>query len=283
MRAAKFGILFITCIFLLTHFCVSCTPGQSQSAPTLNATAVSETRPELVKYFNGYTGTFVLYDMNANKYLRYNPERAAQRFLPASTYKIMNAMIGLETGVIPDEDYVIKWDGTHYDVAAWNQDQTFKSAFQNSVVWYFQELTRRVGKEKEQYYVDAVRYGNRDISGNLNSFWLDGGLRISADEQVDFLTHLYQNQLPFSDRSMALVKEMMVLEKTDAYQLSGKTGSVQRATPNIAWFVGYLELNNDVYFFATNIESPDQMKSVSGEIAEQITITILQNLGYLPE
>lgn len=247
----------------------------------MTAMPVSEIKPELEKYFQGFKGAFVLYDLNRNRYIRYNPERCAERFVPASTFKIMNSLIGLETGVIPDENYVIKWDGTQYDIPSWNQDHTLKTAIQNSVVWYYQELARRVGEKKMQYYVDAANYGNKDISGQIDSFWLEGRLGISADEQVEFLKRLYQGNLPFSQRSMNIVKTILVLERTESYQLSGKTGSVQRITPHEGWFVGYLETNGEVYFFATNFESPSPDGLANGDTARKISQDILQGLGLL--
>jgi beta-lactamase class D len=204
------------------------------SAPTPAATpppAPVQT-PDLAGYFQGFTGAFVLYDQTSGQTIRYNSQRCAERLLPASTFKILNALIGLETGVIPDEDYVIRWDGTQYPAAAWNRDHTLKTAMENSVVWYYQELARRVGREKMQQYVNAVGYGNQDISGKIDSFWLDGVLRISADEQVAFLKRLYQNDLPFSRRSMQIVRGMLVLEKSGETRLSGKTGSGQMGDSN---------------------------------------------------
>ena len=236
---------------------------------------------KLEKYFQGFSGAFVLYDQNKESYIRYKPEQCAERFLPASTFKILNSLIGLETGVIPDENYVIKWDGTHYEDSAWNQDHTLKTAFQNSVVWYYQELARRVGKDRMQQYVDAVGYGNKDIGGKIDSFWLDGALRISADEQVELLKRLYRDDLPFSQRSMKIVKEIMVVENADNYRLSGKTGSVWRVgTSRIGWFVGYVEEKDNVYFFATNIESSSP--EATGVKAKEIAQNILQSLGLLP-
>jgi beta-lactamase class D len=253
------------------------TPISSQATPTATAIPASEVRPELKSNFQGFTGAFVLYDLNRKRYIRYNPERCAERFIPASTFKIMNSLIGLETGIIPDADYVIKWDGTKYDIPAWNQDHTLRTAIQNSVVWYYQELARRVGEKKMQEYVDAAHYGNQDISGKIDTFWLEGGLRISAEEQVEFLKRLYKGELPFSQRSMNIVKEILVLEKTETYQLSGKTGSGQRITPHESWFVGYLEAQGNIYIFAANIESlgPDG----NGDKAKEIALNILQDLG----
>ncbi len=257
-------------------------PTPEAPAPTAtNSSPVTEVRPELDKYFQDSTGAFVLYDLNANRYIRYNPERCAARFIPASTFKIMNSLIGLETGVIPDQDYRIRWDGTKYDIPAWNQDHTLKTALASSVVWYFQELARQVGRDKMQSYVAAASYGNRDISGRIDSFWLDGELRISADEQVEFLRRLYLGELPFSPRSMNIVKDILVLDKSESYTFSGKTGSGQRLTPHVGWFVGYLETKGNAYLFATNYASSDPDGVANGESAKNKSRSILQGLGLL--
>jgi beta-lactamase class D len=286
------GFRFIIGLTLTTALLVGCAATQTTTAPTstasqpmptaTTASPASEVRPELEKYFQGSKGAFVLYDRNRNQYIRYNPERCAERFIPASTFKIMNSLIGLETGVIPDENYVIPWDGTQYAIPSWNQNHTLKTAILNSVVWYYQELARRVGKERIQSYVDAAGYGNKDISGQIDTFWLEGGLRISADEQVEFLKRLYQDELPFSTRSVNIVKAILVLEKADSFQLSGKTGSVQRLTPHEGWFVGYLETKGNVYVFATNFESTSSNGLANGETARKMSRSILQGLGLLP-
>lgn len=282
---------FITGFMLLSLLLLGCAETQTRSAPvptwspvsaTATASSSSEVKLELGTYFQGFEGAFVLYDLNSNQYIRYHPERCAERFIPASTFKIMNSLVGLETGVIPDENHVITWDGTPYDIPSWNQDHTLKTAIQNSVVWYYQELARRVGKEKMQHYVDAAGYGNQDISGQIDTFWLEGGLRISADEQVEFLKRLYQGELPFSTRSVNIVKEILVLEKAESYQLSGKTGSGQRIAPHVGWFVGYLETKGNVYFFATNIESSSSDGLANGDAARKTSRSILQGLGLLP-
>jgi beta-lactamase class D len=266
----RIGLIIV--ILLMGFVLIGCNGNQT----------TAEEKPELEQYFPEANATFVLFDLNQNTYIRYNPKRSAERFLPASTFKIINSLIGLETGVIPDEKYVIQWDGTPYDVPSWNQDHTLKTAIRNSVIWYYQELARRVGKEQMQESIDAIDYGNRDLSGAIDTFWLEGGLRISADEQVDLLKRLYANQLPFSTRTMEIVKEILVLEKTETYQLSGKTGSVQRVMPHTGWFVGYLETNGNVYFFATNYETTDSNGISNGETARKITTSILQGLELIP-
>lgn len=258
-------------LFVLLAGCVA-NPETPDPSPTAT--------PELKTDFEGFDGAFVLYDLNNDRYIRYNQEQCAERFLPASTFKILNSLIGLETGVILDEEYVIEWDGTQYQNPAWNQNHTLKTAIQNSVVWYYQELARRVGRKKIQEYVDAVGYGNQDITGKIDSFWLDGAVRISADEQIGLLKRLYHDDLPFSHRSMRIAREILILDETDAYRLSGKTGSGQVEGSYIGWFVGYVEEAGNVYFFATNIKSSSA--EANGVRAKEITHKVLQELGLIP-
>jgi beta-lactamase class D len=283
-----FWLKFAVCAFFWVALPAACggARGTAEGPPTPDRTAsiapLSAAGLEGEDYFQGGEGAFVLYDLQNDQYLRYNAERCAERFLPASTFKIMNSLIGLESGVIPDENFVIPWDGTPYPIPSWNRDHTLATAIRNSVVWYYQELSRRVGRDRMQSYVDAAGYGNRDISGPIDAFWLEGGLRISADEQVEFLRRLYLDELPFSAGTMRIVRKILVLEETESYQFSGKTGSVQRVPPHTGWFVGYLTVDGNTYFFATNYERSDPEEFASGEEAKTTTWNILKGLGLLP-
>jgi beta-lactamase class D len=270
MRKTFFAVFVL---FLLA----GCARPTSEPTP-----ALPEERADLAKYFDSYKveGAFVLYDLNANQITRYNPHRCAEQFLPASTYKIVNALIALETGAATGADYVIKWNGQQYSVPEWNRDQTLRSAMQYSVVWYYQELARREGQATIQKYIDAIDYGNRDIGGSANAFWLNGNLRISANEQINLLVRLYKGNLPFSKRNMDIVKDILVREKNDDYTLRAKLGSTTQDSTSIGWYIGYLEKDSNVYFFATNISSPTPDAQFSGA-RETITRNILKELGIL--
>lgn len=243
--------------------------------------------PDLSAYFKRFPGTFVLYDLKNDRYVRHDAARAAQRFPPYSTFKIPNSLIGVESGVIKDADFLIKWDAKKYppsgEVApfsSWWRDQTLRTAFKRSALWYYQELAERVGAEKMKEYVDKLNYGNRDTSGGLTRFWLNSTLRISADEQVEFLKALYREQLPVSKRTFGIVKEIMVLEETPAYKLSAKTGGGPLGEGKaLGWFVGYLETKGNTYFFATQIEGPNFLAIRDERI--NITKGILKDLGHL--
>jgi beta-lactamase class D len=216
--------------------------------------------PEWETYFKDYggKGCFILYDLHNDRYDSYNLPRCEERFLPASTFKIFNSLVALETGVIADEKTIIPWDGVDRGFTSWNKDQDMQSAIKNSTVWFYQELARRIGQERMQHYINLVGYGNKDISGGIDVFWLQGGLRISPQEQIEFLKRLYRNALPFSQRTIDIVKQVLVYEQTDAYTMRAKTGWVSRVKPEIGWFVGYVEQQANVYFFAINLELSKQ-------------------------
>lgn len=220
------------------------------------AAASQQERPDFGQFFKGagVEGTLILYDLNQDTYLVYQPDRADTPYLPASTFKILNALIALETGIIQDENVVIPWDGLDRAVVEWNQDLNMRSAIQYSAIWFFQELARRIGQERMRQYVDRVNYGNGEIGGGLDHFWLDGDLRISARQQVDFLRRFYSDDLPFSQRSVDIVKDLLIVEQTPDYTLRAKAGWVVLPEYQLGWWVGYLEQAGDVYFFALNID-----------------------------
>lgn len=256
-----------------------------------NATAqVTPTPQDLSRFFDGTTGAFVLYDLKRNHYVRYNEQRCQERFSPKSTFKIPNSLIGLETGVIRDAEFVIPWNRAKYPPQAdwnqepfihWGKDQTLRSAIKYSVLWYYRELALRVGAPQMKQLVTAFNYGNKEVSGRVDDFWLNNTLKISANEQVEFLKAFYTGRLPVSQRATEIVKDILVFEKTPAYTLSAKTGGGPVAEGiYIGWFVGYLEAQGNVYFFATNLEGT----SFAGIREKRIEVTkqILMKLGYLP-
>jgi len=240
-----------------------------------------EEAKELKKYFDeyGHEGCFVLYDLKKDLYIKYNPERCTEEFIPASTFKIFNSLVGLETGAVKDEFEVFKWDSVKRFYDKWNQDIDMVNAFKYSCVWFYQELARKVGAEKMQYYITLNNYGNKDISGGIDLFWLNGGLRVSADEQIEMLKKLYNNDLEFSQRSMDIVKQLMIYDQTEAYTIRAKTGWALRVEDQIGWFIGYVEKGSDIYFFATNLQSKQPEEGFKSR--QEITFKILKELKIL--
>ncbi|WP_202946236.1 class D beta-lactamase [Pseudomonas sp. S9] len=221
-------------------------------------------------------GTFVLFDPQQNKWLYHDEKRANTQYLPASTFKIPNSLIALETKVASGPNFELDWDSVKNPRQSWWPDSwakknTLHTALQNSVVWYYQEIARRIGQKRMQSYVDQFSYGNRNISGGIDQFWLTGGLRISAKEQVDFLQRFYGDKLGASEASTRTVKKMIVLEETPNYRLSGKSGWAglgEKGAPQTGWLVGYLERGKNVYFYAINIDIKK-----SEDAAKRMTIT----------
>lgn len=207
----------------------------------------------------GVEGSIIIYDANNNKFYEYNSLRNSKAFFPASTFKVLNTLIALETGVISDDVSVLSWDGIKRDIDVWNQDTNLRQAFKNSTVWFYQVLARKIGSERMQKFITQVGYGNQQIGKpeNIDKFWLEGLLQITPKQQIAFLQKVKSGNLPFSQRNLDLLKEIMIVEQTPNYTLRGKTGWVTSTNPGIGWFVGYLEQNNQVYYFTTNIDMPD--------------------------
>ena len=276
---------FLPLLFVLFSTCKKPKENRIEDRPNTEKKSREEVR-NLSSFFKaeGFdTGCFVLYDQNEDRYIRYNPKRCGDRFSPASTFKIPNSLIGLETGVIPDENFVLKWDGVKRWVPAWNQDQDLKAAIKNSTVWYYQELARRVGEERMKKFVTAFEYGNRDVSGGIDQFWLRGSLRISADEQIVFLRKLAADKLPVSKRTLDIVKKITVLEKTPEYTLHGKTGWAQSTDKDLGWLVGWVEKDKNIYFYAMNIEAVEPAKETFAQARHIILRAILHELNIIPE
>ncbi len=228
----------------------------------------------------GIEGSIVVYDQNKNQFYEHNAPRNSTAFFPASTFKIFNALVALETGVIRDEVTVLTWDGIQREIAPWNRDTNLRQGFKDSTVWFYQVLARKIGHERMQKFINQVGYGNRQIGTpeQIDRFWLEGPLQITPKQEIEFLQRLYRNDLPFSQRSLDLVKDIMVREQTPDYVLRGKTGWATSTTPGNGWFVGYLEQNNNVYFFATNI---DMRNDNDGVNRIEITRRSLKALGLL--
>lgn len=283
------GILLFACSF----GCAKAQIVKQTNAPERNNPPTEKTE-DLSRFFKNIEGTIVLYDAKNKRYLRHNEKRAATRFTPASTFKIPNSLIGLETGAVEDAETVIAWDKKKYSdtgwteppFSYWKQDHTLRTAIKYSVIWYYRELAMRVGEERMKNYVEKFEYGNQDISGGLSSkrmfeaFWLNSSLQISADEQIEFLRKLYDGKLPVAKRSTDIVKQILVLEETPDYKLSGKTGGVGNLNGKaLGWFVGYLETKDNTYFFALNMDGADYAAIRDKRI--DLTKQILSELGFM--
>ncbi len=273
MLTNRKAILFIAVCFLLF---TSCTVNKAKNDDSLK------------KYFdeNKVDGCFTMLDNATGEITVYNMKLDTMRFSPASTFKIVNSLIGLQTGVILDENMQIKWDGKirfypNGDTAKdWNRDMNMTEAFKASAVPYYQEVARRIGKDSMQQWIDSLGYGNKNISGPIDSFWLNGKLKISPDEQLGLVKRLYFDQLPFRKSVHQQVKDVMLQENNTAYKLSYKTGWGFGEDGNaLGWMTGWIEENNHVYFFVTFIKAPAREIDMQ-TVRMNITRSILKQYGF---
>lgn len=250
----------------------------SFSVVLLNSCSVNKAKTDdsLKKYFDEQKtdGCFSILDNRSGEITVYNMALDTVRFSPASTFKIINSLIALETGKASDEMMVIKWDSVTRSNPDWNKDLTMKEAFKVSCVPWFQEMARRIGRDTLQRYLDSMHYGNATIGSHIDSFWLDHSLRISPDEQLGLMKRLYFDQLPFQKRTQQLVREMMQQEQNTQYSLSYKTGwYITDATQSVGWVTGWIEENQHPYFFVLLVRTADtnaDMKSIRLKILRAI-------------
>jgi beta-lactamase class D len=235
----------------------------------------SEFREGLAKRFFdlGTDGTFVGYKVDDYLMIASDKVRSGEDKLPASTFKIPNSIIALETGVVgdPDKD-VFKWDGVTRSIEAWNKDHTLRSAIAVSAVPVYQEIARRIGAERMQKYVDLFEYGNRDIGGGIDQFWLTGNLRIDPVQQIDFVDRLRRGVLPVSKRSQELVRDILPVTKVGDAVIRAKSGllGAELGKPSLGWMVGWVEKGNMQTVFAMNMDCKEP-----AHIAARMTVTQL--------
>lgn len=222
-------------------------------------------------------GTMVVFDGRTKPggTFSFDRDRAAKRFSPASTFKIPHALFALDAGIIRDEFQVIPWDGKKRPYDAWNRDQTLRSSMRHSVVWVYETFAAAIGEDREREYMKRIKYGNADPTGD-KPFWVEGNLRISALEQVDFLRRLYENKLPLDVSTQRLVKDIMINEAGSDWILRAKTGW----SGTIGWWVGWVEKPDGAVFFALNIDTPNRMDDLSKR--EAIAREILKRIDAIP-
>ncbi|MEJ7587103.1 MAG: class D beta-lactamase [Ferruginibacter sp.] len=236
----------------------------------------------LKKYFDQHKveGCFTLFNNSDGKVTVYNMSLDTVRFTPASTFKIVNSLIGLETGKITDDSMIIKWDGVKRQREELNRDLNMREAFKISSVPYYQEVARRIGKDTMQQWLDTLHYGNMNLGNHVDSFWLDNSLKISPDEQLGLVKRLYFDQLPFQKRTQQIVRDVMTQEDNTQYTLSYKTGwGFDENKNSIGWMVGWIVENQHPYFFVTLVRSENPNVDMR-TIRLSITKGILKQLGF---
>lgn len=256
------GLCILAIVLAFTSF--SSTPG---------AEGKKTKELHIEQLFDGRDGTMVLKNLKNNQMYVYNRERSEERFTPESTFKVPNSLIGLETGAVRDEYEVKRWDGVIREFESWNRDHTLASAIRESAIWFYQDMARDIGVTNMEKFVNQIGYGNRDISGGIDEFWLDSTLEISAIEQVEFIESLVEEDLPFTEKNQKTVKRIMIQDEQDEYTLHGKTGT-RLSDMGLGWYVGFIETEKETWVFAVNLDG-------SGTVAKKITMETLKEMGII--
>jgi beta-lactamase class D len=229
-------------------------------------------------------GSTTIYDNNRHQWIYSDSLDAQKATLPASTFKVINLLIALETNVIRDEHEIVKWVGQVDTVLYGNRpeiyhDMTIQEAFELSAGWVFIDLAKRVGRDRYRHFLTECHYGNGDLREAGTDFWNIGSFGISPINQVNFLRNVYSGEVPFSKRNLAILKRVMVTEKGEGYTIRSKTGWTRYGGTDTGWWVGYVEKKGNAYFFATRLIKSLQVSNPNfGPCRKEITRTILHEL-----
>ncbi len=219
-----------------------------------------------------------------------------ERTVPASTFKVPHALIALDTGVVKDPEAMRKWDGTKYWIEAWHRDHNLRTAIYESVVWFFQQTARSIGRERMQRYLEAFDYGNADVSGQIDEFWLGGGsLQVSATESLRFWEAMVQDQLPLGSQHLPQLRSMLVRPPSSfngrlvgdqtappvdpLMVFSAKTGTGRHGEGSVTWLVGHVACPTQEYVFVSRVIAEEPPNRVSPAVTHGLQA--LDELGVL--
>ena len=240
------------------------------------------------KAFNDRDACFLITDLKTAKIVaEHNPNRCKERFSPCSSFKVPAAVMAFDKGILKDENQIIKWNGIKRDRPEINQDQTPFTWMKESVKWVTEWIMPQVGEKKIQNYLEAFRYGNRDFSGGLKDAWVTSSLKISAEEQISFLSRLWKDELPVSKHSMDLTKKIIFIKNLkNNVELYGKTGTgclvghacKERPGKMLGWFVGAAKAGANTYIFAANASDLKPLGPPGGTRLRKSVIEILEQM-----
>ena len=255
--------------------------GSGEAAPAAKETAEGGADGAAVP-LEGVThpGCFMLLELGKGPARWAGEQPCDERTTPASTFKIPHALVALDTGVVKDVDARAKWDGRKYWIESWHQDHSLRTAIYESVVWFFQGTARAIGRERMREYLQAFEYGNAEVEGKIDEFWLDeGSLRISPEEQLRFMSALYRDALPKGRAHVPVLREMLVRppssyasrmspgtplpEVHPQMVFSAKTGTGSRGDEAVTWLVGHVACPEREHVFVSRVIAPGEPDVIS--------------------
>jgi len=224
------------------------------------------------------SGVLVIYDGKKIQKFGNDVHRADQRYIPASTFKMLNALIGIQHHKTTPKE-VFKWDGQKRAFSSWEKDLTLAEAMQASAVPVYQELARRIGLELMTREVKRVGYGNKNIGTQVDNFWLVGPLKITPVEEVRFAYALAKQKLPFDQSTQQQVKGMLLVDEVHGTKIYAKSGWGMDVSPQVGWWTGWIEqANGKITAFSLNME---MSRPEHTEARKAIVYQALQQLDLL--
>ncbi|KEO75675.1 penicillin-binding transpeptidase domain-containing protein [Anditalea andensis] len=277
-------------IIAILSFIYGCTPPkQGEKQSNISVINDMEIHDNFKSYFDSceVEGSIVIYGIESKKWVVSDTVGVEFETLPASTFKIINLLIALETNTIKNENEIVNWMGS-IDTVKYGyrpdiyHDMPVKEAFELSAGWVFIELAKRIGKDTYKEYLTKSQYGNNNLSHTDEDFWNFGAFAISPKNMVAFLHALYEDRLPFSKRHMDIVKKVMIVEQTEYYTISAKTGWTRENDINLGWWAGYIETKRGTYIFATRLlQDRNRNRSDFGSCRKEITKKIFKDLRII--
>ena len=273
-------------LFALLSILLSCSQSVQKPKTAENDTQRTEVvRPDFQQILDSanVVGSVLVFDPQTNTAYSNDFKRCDKGYLPASTFKIPNSIIALETGVVENDSTLFKWNGEKRRLPVWEQDLIFRDAFRVSCVPCYQEIARNIGVKRMKEYLAKLNYGNMVVdSATIDFSGSKANPPSTMNQQLDFLKRFYNSELPISERTHEIMKRLMLIESNDSWTFSGKTGWAIRNGNNIGWFVGYLEKGNNVYFVVTNIEPNEAFNmDLFPKIRTQISLGAFRKLGLI--
>ncbi|MCH7351242.1 OXA-286 family class D beta-lactamase OXA-293 [Acinetobacter sp. NIPH 1958] len=275
--SAKLKILTLSISLVLGLPLMACQSFSQQKQQIM--TQKSEQQQIASLFQNAQTsGVLVIYDGKKIQKYGNDTSRAEHRYIPASTFKMLNALIGIQHHkTTPNE--IFKWDGRKRAFSSWEKDLTLAEAMQASAVPVYQELARRIGLELMTQEIKRVGYGNNNVGTQVDNFWLVGPLKITPVEEVRFAYALAKQKLPFDQSTQQQVKGMLLLDEVQGAKIYAKSGWGMDVSPQVGWWTGWIEqANGKITAFSLNME---MSQPEHAETRKAIVYQALQQLDLL--
>lgn len=114
---------------------------------------------------------------------------------------------------------------------------------------FYKNLVNEINYADWVEIVKEKQYGNANVSGGPKNFWQNGGLLLSAKEQLDFLQRLTMYQLSYSKENVQTTIQLFS-QKFGNYNAVIIKGISAEETNNTYTLLGFIPEKN-IYFVST--------------------------------